>query len=238
MSISSNSLKAILFDLDGTLRHHLPNGSDEFNRFVTSLGLSLHAEDLARAARWEHYYFANSPEIQADNKSFNDTESFWINFGRRRLIALGCEPGRAAELAQTVHIHMRDNHKPAAHVPEDARALLDSLKEMNYILGVVSNREQRFDEQIQEMGFDGIFQFTLAAGEVNSFKPDPGVFEEALRRAGTSAAETMYIGDNYFADIIGAQRAGLFPVLYDPDGLFPEADCPVIKSFDQLHSLL
>jgi len=48
----------------------------------------------------------------------------------------------------------------------------------------------------------------------------------------------MYVGDNYFADIIGSQRAGLMPVLYDPISLFPDADCVVIKSFAEIPELL
>jgi FMN phosphatase YigB (HAD superfamily) len=238
MTISPNGIRAILFDLDGTLRHHLPSGSAEFNRFVMTLGVSLHPEDITRASRWEHFYFANSPEIRADSEAFKDQDQFWVNFARRRLTALGCPPAQAAQLALPVHIHMRDNHKPTVHVPGDARALLASLKEMGYILGVVSNRENQFEKHMQEMGFDGLFHFTLAGGEVNSYKPAPGIFAEALRRAGTSALETMYVGDNYFADVIGSRRARLRPVLYDPNGLFPEAGCPIIKSFDQLPALL
>jgi FMN phosphatase YigB (HAD superfamily) len=46
------------------------------------------------------------------------------------------------------------------------------------------------------------------------------------------------VGDNYFADVVGARRAGLTPVLFDPDEIFPEADCIVIKSFDELNSAI
>jgi predicted HAD superfamily phosphohydrolase YqeG len=48
----------------------------------------------------------------------------------------------------------------------------------------------------------------------------------------------MYIGDNYFADIVGSRRAGLLPVLYDPISLFPDADCAIIKSLAEIPSLL
>ena len=48
----------------------------------------------------------------------------------------------------------------------------------------------------------------------------------------------MYVGDNYFADVIGARRAGLRPVLYDPRGIYPDASCEVIASFDGLSKLL
>ncbi|MEW5938392.1 MAG: HAD family hydrolase [Chloroflexota bacterium] len=238
MTISPNGIRAILFDLDGTLRHYRPSGADEFNRFAMSLGVSLHPEDIIRTSRWEHYYFAGSPEIRADNEAFKDEGQFWVNFARRRLVALGCSPAQAADLAPRVHVHMRENHKPTIHVPDDARALVALLKESGYVLGVVSNRENQFENHMEEMGFGGQFHFTLAGGEVNSYKPESGIFEEALRRAGTSAPETMYVGDNYFADVIGSLRAGLRPVLYDPSGLFPEAGCPVIQSFDQLTALL
>ena len=56
----------------------------------------------------------------------------------------------------------------------------------------------------------------------------------ALERLGANAAESIYVGDNYWADVIGAQRAGVQPVLYDPHRLFPEADCPVLAQIDDL----
>ena len=231
-------IKAILFDLDGTLRHHLPNGGEVFTDYVISLGLPIDSEDRLRAVRWEHYYFANSLEIQADNQKIKDAEGFWFNYGRRRLIALGCPPKQAEELAPQISAYMRENHKPHVWVPEEARTLLALLKEAGYILGVVSNREERYEKQIEEMGIGEYFRFTLAGGEVNSFKPDAGIFQAALERSGTPAPETIYVGDNYFADVVGSRRAGLRPVLYDPIGLFPDAECAVIRSFNQLPSLL
>ena len=240
--ISPNGIKSILFDLDGTLRLHVPMGSEVFNHFVLSLGLRFNSEDMQRAARWEHYYFANSPEIKVDKTKYIsqkfEHDSFWINFGRRRLIALGCSPAQAEELAPQCSAHMAENYKPQVHVPAEAHGALRNLKEAGFVLGMVSNRDESFDNELKELGLREFFQFTLAAGEVNSYKPDRAIFEEAVKRAGTTAAETMYVGDNYFADIVGSRRAGLRPALYDPIGLFPDAGCPVITSFDQLSKLL
>jgi HAD superfamily hydrolase (TIGR01549 family) len=236
---SSNNIKAILFDLDGTLRIHLPSGGEVFTEYVSRLGLPLSEEDKTRAARWEHYYFANSPEIQADNQIFKeDRQGFWVNFGRRRLVALGCHPSEAIELAPAVSAHMAEAYRPQVHVPEEARALLPALQEMGYTLGVVSNRDDPYQEELRELGLEGHFKFSLAGGEVQSFKPEPGIFQHALNLAGTSAPETVYVGDNYFADVVGSSRAGLRPVLYDPVSLFPDADCAVIRSFDELPQVL
>ena len=133
---------------------------------------------------------------------------------------------------------MQKAYQPQVHIPVEAPAILTGLKEAGYVLGMVSNRDTSFDDQLEEMGLRACFHFTLAAGEINSFKPERAIFEEALRRAGSLAPETMYVGDNYFADVIGSRRAGLRPVLYDPQRVFPDADCEVIHSFRQLPALL
>jgi len=237
--LNDMTIKAILFDLDGTLRHHLPSGGEIFVEYVRNSGLQISEEDRIRAEHWEHQYFANSLEIQADGKMFkDDRKGFWANFTKHRLLALGIQAAQAMELAPQASAFMDEFYKPEVHVPQDAYTLLTFLKEEGYILGMVSNREEPFQEELIKLKLDSYFKFSLAGGEVNSYKPDTVIFEHALELAGTSAPETMYIGDNYFADIIGSQRAGLKPVLYDPGSIFPEADCAVIRSFDDLPDLL
>ena len=232
-------IKAVLFDLDGTLRHYLPSAGEVFVEYVRSLGFPVSEEDRVRSEHWVHYYFAYSPEIQADLKTFkDDSEGYWTNFTQQRLVACGLHQTQADELAPRVSAYMGEAYKPKIHVPEDARSLLEFLKESGYMLGMVSNRNHPYLGEMQEMKLDCYFRFFLAAGEVNSFKPDTLIFERALELAGTSAHETMYVGDNYFADILGSRRAGLMPVLYDPTCLFPEADCAVIKSFAEIPALL
>lgn len=236
---SANGIKAILFDFDGTLRHHLPTGGEVFTKFVASQGLPITDEDRRRAARWEHYYFANSPEIQADQKEFNDEEeAFWFHFGRRRLVVLGCPTALIDELGPKVSAHMREAYKPQVWVPEETHTVLPDLRDAGYTLGVVSNRSKPYQDEVEELGLANYFHFSLAAGEVEIWKPEPGIFEHAIKMAGTTPKETLYIGDNYFADVVGARRAGLQPVLYDQKGLFHEPGCPVITSFDELTELL
>jgi len=235
----TNGIKAILFDFDGTLRHHLPTGGEFFSDYVISLGLRITEEDRRRAAVWEHYYFANSPEIQADHKKFSgEEEGFWSNFGHRRLVALGCPANIIPELGLKTSAYMRDHFKPEVWVPEETHTVLPELRQAGYTLGVVSNRDDPYQDEIDGLGMAGYFHFSLAGGEVKSWKPDPGIFYAALDCAGATAQQALYIGDNYFADVVGARRAGLQPVLYDPKGLFHDPGCPVIASFTDLINLL
>ncbi len=238
MEFSLKHFKAILFDLDGTLRHHFPTGSRVFVEYLRDIKVHFSEEDEIRAERWEHFYFANSLEIQTDKKNFDhESGEFWVNYSRRRLVALGLHPGRAAELAPQVSAHMGTNYKPETHIPEDVIPTLACLKESGRVLGVISNRDQPYHEELEKLNLHSYFDFSLAAGEIQAFKPDPRIFQKGLELAGTSAHETMYVGDNYFADAVGAHRAGLTPVLYDPSRLFPDAECAVIRSFDELHEL-
>ena len=63
-------IKAVLFDLDGTLRHNIPTGGDVFSTGARELGLHFSEESRIRAERWEHFYFASSPEIRKDMNEF------------------------------------------------------------------------------------------------------------------------------------------------------------------------
>jgi putative hydrolase of the HAD superfamily len=154
------------------------------------------------------------------------------------LAALGCPPDIIPELGPKVSKHMRENYNPDSIIPKENHTVLPHLRESGYILGVVSNRDKPYQSEIEGFGMRAYFQFSLAAGEVNIWKPEPGIFEHAIKMSGTTPEQTLYIGDNYFADVVGARRAGLQPVLYDPKGLFYEPGCPVIASLEDLTKLL
>ena len=235
----NSSIKAIFFDLDGTLRHSVPSGGEVFTDYVVTLGLRVNHEDRIRGMRWEHLYWANSVDLRDDLIAHSgETENFWIEYSRRRLIALGASAEWALAYAPKVSIHMGAEYKPESIVPDEVRRALADLKHAGYIMAVLSNRDKPFQETLDTHRISEFFDFSVAAGEVNSFKPDPGLFEHALERASLTAQEAIYVGDNYFADVVGSRRAGLTPVLYDPVGIFPEADCAIIKSFDELNSVI
>jgi FMN phosphatase YigB (HAD superfamily) len=231
----TNGIKAIFFDLDGTLRHNVPSGGDTFNEFVRTLDIPFNEEDRLRAMRWEMQYWANSPDLLNDLKTNEgDDDKFWIGYTHRRLAALGISHDQADSLAPRVSAHMGEAYKPESIVPDDARKILPVLKNAGYLLAVISNRDKPFHETLESHGISEFFQFSLAGGEVEAFKPEPEIFVHALKRADVTAKETIYVGDNYYADVVGSRRAGIKPVLYDPAGIFPDADCAVIRSFEEL----
>ena len=236
---SHNHIKAVFFDLDGTLRHSVPEGGEVLTAYAASLGLNVNAEDRVRALRWEYNYWASSADLRDDLLAHSsDTDNFWIEYSRRRLIALGASPEWALEHAAQASAHMGEMYKPDSIVPEDVRRSLTQLQQAGYIMAVISNRDRPFQEVLDSHGLSEFFPYSLAGGEVDIYKPEPGIFEHALQQMNVTAPETVYVGDNYYADVIGARLAGLQPVLYDPHHIFPDADCTTIHSFDELLPLI
>ena len=237
--IQPNGIKAIFFDLDGTLRHSVPAGGDVFTDYVRTLGFPVSQEDRLRAMRWEHLYWANSMDLRDDLLAHSgESENFWIEYSRRRLVVLGVSPALAREFAPRVSAHMGTEYRPESIVPDEVRTTLVELKQAGYIMAVLSNRNDSFVKLLEEHKIGEFFDFSIPAGEVQVWKPDPGLFEHALKRAGLTAQQAIYVGDNYYADVVGARSAGLTPVLLDPLGIFPEADCLTIKTFDELKAIL
>lgn len=234
------NIKAIFFDLDGTLRFNNPPGRELFADEAARLGIFTTPDDRLRASRWEHYYFATSPEILADVEAFPESKDFWVNYSCRLLKTLGATDEQAERLAPILEAYMEQHNirdREDMLMPGVCETL-QVLKETGVILAVVSNRGEPYWDYLEKLGLAEYFKFSLCAGEVKSWKPDRAIFDHALKIAGVQAEETIYVGDNYYADVLGARNAGLQPVLIDADGIFEEPGCPVVCSHQELLLLL
>ena len=58
----------------------------------------------------------------------------------------------------------------------------------------------------------------IDSGAVGVEKPDPRIFHLALDALDADPARTAYVGDMPRFDVVGANRAGLRPLLMDPYG--------------------
>jgi putative hydrolase of the HAD superfamily len=233
---SSHPIRAILFDLDGTLRHSRPSFNDILAKLAVEYGATDTPDNRRTAERWLHYYWAQSAEAQLDLNTFGDlSPAFWENHTRRYLIAFGHTPDEADKLAPEVYRRMNAEYDPQPWIPPEVFEVLRALREAGFLIGIVSNRNYPVDAELENFGLDDYIDLNLTAGEANSWKPDPGIFMEAVLRLQLNPAEVLYVGDNYYADVIGASNAGLHPVLLDPDGVFPEVECDVIH---ELHDLI
>ncbi len=236
-------IETVLFDLDGTLRHNVPSADDFQYDFALQFGIRDEPGRQAKGARWAHEYWAQSSDLLSDIDRFGlGDDSFWINYAFRYLQSLGVAQPQALDLAPRLFQSMQEKFEPENHIDPCVQETLLKLKGEGYNLGLVSNRSTPCQEECQQLGLLEYFDFAYVAAEVDAWKPDPRIFDRALEITGSSPQRTIYIGDNYFADVLGAKNAGLQAVLLDPNGTFTEPnflqDCTVICSIQELDPLL
>ncbi len=233
------TIKAVFFDFDGTIRLSRVSSGEIFYRFVSDLGCAVTEEDRRRAGRWEHYYWAQSAELLRDVEALTfGTEAFWRRYARRRLAALGLPPPLAEAWAEEASQYMRAHYRPGSVLPPCLPETLADLKARGYVLGIFSNRREAYDHEVSALGLTDYFDHMVVAGDLQSWKPEVAGFHHLLNLAGVAPQESVYVGDNYFADVVGARRAGMFPVLYNVRGLFEDVNCATIVRYDQLLPLL
>jgi putative hydrolase of the HAD superfamily len=236
---SPNGITTILFDLDGTLRHSRPTMNQAFCKLAAELGLPESAAGSRAALRWLHYYWAQSEELLADLEIYHGKEeNFWLNHARLHLAAFGCPPERIERLAPEISRRLTDEYEPEDWICDDVPGTLQALKQAGFSLGVVSNRTNPFGELLETLGLRAYFDYLLAAGEIQAWKPEPHIFRHAMSQLGVDPGQTLYVGDNYYADVIGAERAGIRPILLDPEGTFDDAACTVIRALGEIVQVL
>lgn len=232
-------ISTVIFDLDGTLRQSLPGGDSFMLEHAAELGITCSDDCFIAARQWAHRYWASSENLMIDQERYGRGErAFWENYARRTLETLGAPPDKVRELAPKLHEHMHLNYRPVDDIPQDVRPTLSHLRQAGLTIGLLTNRTDSPGEYLQEIGLAPELDFFVSAGEIGSWKPDPECFFYSMGMARSLPQETLYIGDNYYADVVGARQAGIHPVLIDRERIFPEPDCEVIYEIGELTGLL
>lgn len=234
-----SAITHIVFDLDDTLRFNEPHSHTFFTDHAESLGSPLDAKQRRASHIWEHSYWATSDDLIADLKQFGEgTESFWLNYSKRHLLALGFAKERAQALAAELHAHMRENYRPASLVYPQTLQALQALKAAGYHIGLLTNRPKPAHAEMHAIGLDTYLDFFLTASQLGAFKPSKEIFENLVRFLGIRPEQMVYVGDNYYADVIGARNADVLPILLNWNGLYSNVDCLEIKSISELLNIL
>ena len=126
----------------------------------------------------------------------------------------------------------------------DALETLRALRAAGLRVGICSNAPfVALEEQLEHFGFSAHIDGAAFSGAVGWRKPDPRMFEAALRLIGAAAGTTVMVGDTEVDDIAGAQRTGMRAVLYRQSASTPAAHEPTaadatIRRLAELPSLL
>ncbi len=104
--------------------------------------------------------------------------------------------------------------------PAGAVETVRRLRERGLRLAVVSNAEGQVARDLEAAGYRGLFDAVVDSHLVGVEKPDPRIFAIALERVGTAPEHAVHVGDVPSVDVVGAQAAGITPLLLDPHGRY------------------
>jgi len=240
----SANVRAVLFDLDGTLREMDPTPNHLFRRALERWAVRL-PDGVWRALwQWVHAFWAESPQLKTLEAQYRTAEgrsaAFWRAYQALKLERLGFGPAQAAALApavmdvmQRAFAQAQDRSRPAA------RRVLTYLKSRGYRTGVLTNRRVPLDEgYLEQLGLAHLLDQVWVAVDLGVWKPHAEAFLRPLREWGLAPEHVVYVGDNYYADVQGARQAGLRAVLLDPDDVFPDVPEPRVRCLDELPAVL
>jgi len=120
--------------------------------------------------------------------------------------------------------------------PEAARVLRE-LRNRSFGVGLISNWDSSARAVLESAGLLNLLDPIVVSSEVGVSKPDPEIFRIALERAGVRAEECLYVGDNYYDDVVGSRRAGMASCLinrYGTQGIEEIEGANVIASVGEL----
>ncbi|WP_347551908.1 HAD family hydrolase [Pseudalkalibacillus hwajinpoensis] len=185
-------IKAILYDLDGTLLNREASVEsfihDQFKRKFSE------RRDLEEAHYCERF-------IDLDNNGYT-----WKDKVYEQLVEEFALDISSKDLLDD-YIKNFQSHCISF---KGMREMLEGFQEKGYALGLISNGRTEFQlNNIRSLGIEKLFDVLLISEQEGIKKPDPVIFDRALERLNISAHEAVYVGDHPENDISGAKGAGL-----------------------------
>jgi HAD superfamily hydrolase (TIGR01549 family) len=231
---SADRSTTILFDLDDTLFDHTATARAALRETASPLA-------FFKGVDFEGFYQLYSDLLEeyhlqalAGLCSYEDARR--LRF--QRLLAAYWPAATADEVTEFVRINQLNYPLLRQPVP-GALALLQALKP-DYRIGVVTNN--RTAEQVEKLQFlqmTDLVDALITSEDVGVTKPDSRIFQVAMERLSAQPDETVLVGDNWHADVLGALAMGIRPLWLNRTGAVrPLAHVEEITSLEPLAEVL
>jgi putative hydrolase of the HAD superfamily len=213
----------IFFDVGNTLL--FPNRA----RMLAPLAVEKHPELNA----WQALERRTKHEFDASMSKGK------IDFGFWRTFYIAMLDGSADEQDGLLD-KLVENTQQSANWDQILPGTRDALERIrrDYAISVISNADGKIDAVLRRCGIADCFTTITDSGIVGHEKPHPAIFEAALRSMKADPAESLYVGDVYSVDYVGAKNAGMDAVLMDVAGAYRDRGLPRVESLAELEGWL
>ena len=107
-----------------------------------------------------------------------------------------------------------------------------------YRIAVISNADGRIEDVLRRCGIVGCFRTITDSGLVGYEKPHPEIFRKAMLSMNAAPEESLYVGNVYSVDYLGATGAGMQAMLMDVAGAYRDKGVPRVESLAELQMVL
>ena len=240
-------IRAVIFDLGNTLMYPvapdlwpevIERGNQALMEHLCNLNLLNDCENFVGEfnQRLHQYY-------KERDKQLMETSTFLVL--KELLAEKGYVDVPDAVIRDSLDAHYAITQKNW-QLEEDATACLDALHEQNYKMGLLSNAGDHRDvlQLVEKFGLDPYFEFILTSAGCGFRKPHYKIFQLALQKANARGAEVVMVGDTLEADILGANRMGMYSIWITrraesiPDDTSSVRPRAIIKTLSELPELL
>jgi putative hydrolase of the HAD superfamily len=218
------AIKALFFDVGNTLL--FPNRERMLQALHTRQVFP--SEELMREVeRQAKHEF----DILVENHAAVD-HGFWHIYYTRLLKELGIpEDGIRSDLVARTRVSAN-----WCDIRPGTREALLRLGE-RFRLAVISNADGKIADILDQCGIADRFETITDSGIVGKEKPHPEIFHAAMKSLNVTPAESLYTGDVYSVDYMGATEVGMQAVLFDVAGAYKDF-VPRVESLEELETQL
>lgn len=213
--------KLVLFDLDDTLCDYA-----SARALRLRLAFSLDLDPTGSIDRANGASDRDLDRMIADSVALHPhgADHFPLLFQRHGIVAAG-----TAEAAMRWY---RDNRFHGLRLFDDAVTTLAAVRSAGTgpnrrRVGLVTNGPTEVQRaKLDLLGVASLVEFAIVSEEFGAWKPDPGIFLEALRLGEAAADEAVFVGDSPEHDMAGARAAGIRSVWINRTGRPWSGDAP------------
>jgi putative hydrolase of the HAD superfamily len=224
----ASNLKNIFFDLDHTLWDFERNSTLAFSEIFLKNGIDVDLETFLKSYLpinnfyWEKY---RNDLVTKEKLRYGRLEGTFqeMNFKISR--------AQIELLTEDYILYLSKNN----HLFEDAHTVLETLQQ-KYNLHVITNGFSEVQMlKLKNSKINHYFKTITTSEEAGVKKPHGKIFQLALYKANANAMESLMVGDNLEADILGAEAYGIKAIWYN---LNQNKEAFQGKSINQLTQLL
>ena len=228
-------VRAIFFDVGGTLVYSDLGHLDLLHQALLAIGYRLTREKVMEANDLARRAVARSRRRHPARMNTHTASRMWLQHLAAALDLDLTSEVLERELARA--IRMVETHSPETLDP-DAHDLLRDLQHRKFRLGVISNWGEDLPEYLTSFGLADYFEVVIASEAVGAAKPHREIFLRGLSALDVQPREAVHVGDDYWADVVGARGIGIQAVLIDRDGQDPHADCITLARLGDLAAMV